>query len=89
MLFVFRVITFGPLDPATKTRTPVHGDGYVALIEFTTPVHAMMSLSYGDSSQPNSTFHTNQLQLLGDKKMRPALLTHKDVEANLSSKETF
>ena len=86
---VFRVITFGVLDPVTKTRTPVHGDGYVALIEFTTPVHAMMSLSYGDSSQPNSPFHTNQLQLLEDKKMRPALLTHKDVEANLSSKETF
>jgi TonB family protein len=86
---VFRVITFGALDPATKTRTPVHGDGYVALIEFTTPVHAMMSLSYGDSSQPNSPFHTNQLPLLEDKKMRPALLTHKDVEANLSSKETF
>jgi acyl-homoserine-lactone acylase len=86
---VFRVVTFGALDPATKTRTPVHGDGYVALIEFTTPVHAMMSLSYGDSSQPNSPFHTNQLQLLEDKKMRPALLTHKDVEANLSSKEAF
>ena len=86
---VFRVITFGPLDPATKTRTPVHGDGYVALIEFTTPVHAMMSLSYGDSSQPNSPFHTNQLQLLEDKKMREALLTRKAVEANLSSKETF
>jgi acyl-homoserine-lactone acylase len=86
---VFRVVTFGALDPTTKTRTPVHGDGYVALIEFTTPVHAMMSLSYGDSSQPGSPFHTNQLQLLEDKKMRPALLTHKEVEANLSSKESF
>ena len=86
---VFRVITYGPLDPVTKTRTPVHGDGYVALIEFSTPIHAKMSLSYGDSSQPNSPFHTNQLQLMQDKKMRDALLTRKDVEANLSSKETF
>jgi acyl-homoserine lactone acylase PvdQ len=86
---VFRVVTYGPLDPATKTRTPVHGDGYVALIEFSTPIHAKMSLSYGDSSQPNSSFHTNQLQLMEDKKMRDALLTRKDVEANLSSKETF
>ena len=86
---VFRVVTYGPLDPATKTRTPVHGDGYVAAIEFSTPIHASMSLSYGDSSQPNSPFHTNQLQLLEDKKMREALLTRKAVEANLSSKETF
>ncbi len=86
---VFRVITFGPLDPAAKTRTPIHGDGYVALIEFTTPVHAMMSLSYGDSSQPGSPFHTNQLPLMQDKKMREALLTRKAVESNLSSKETF
>ncbi|MCU1320697.1 MAG: penicilin amidase [Acidobacteriaceae bacterium] len=86
---VFRVITYGPLDPATKTRTPVHGDGYVAAIEFSTPIHASMSLSYGNSSQPNSPFHTNQLQLLEDKKMREALLTRKAVEANLSSKETF
>ena len=60
---VFRVITFGPLDPATKTRTPVHGDGYVAAIEFSTPVHASMSLSYGNSSQPNSPLAaTNQLR---------------------------
>ena len=86
---VFRVVTFGPLDPTTKTRTPVHGDGYVAAIEFSTPVHASMSLSYGNSSQPNSPFHTNQLQLLEDKKMREALLTRKAVEANLSSRETF
>ena len=86
---VFRVITFGPLDPATKTRTPVHGDGYVAAIEFSTPIHASMSLSYGNSSQPNSPFHTNQLPLLVDKKMREALLTRKAVEANLSTKETF
>jgi acyl-homoserine-lactone acylase len=86
---VFRVVTFGPLDPATKTRTPVHGDGYVAAIEFSTPIHASMSLSYGNSSQPNSPFHTNQLPLMEDKKMREALLTRKAVEANLSSKETF
>jgi acyl-homoserine-lactone acylase len=86
---VFRVITFGPLDPATKTRTPIHGDGYVAAIEFSTPIHASMSLSYGNSSQPNSPFHTNQLPLLEDKKMREALLTRKAVEANLSTKETF
>ena len=86
---VFRVITFGPLDPATKTRTPIHGDGYVAAIEFSTPIHASMSLSYGNSSQPSSPFHTNQLPLMEDKKMREALLTRKAVEANLSTKETF
>jgi acyl-homoserine-lactone acylase len=86
---VFRVVTFGPLDAASKTRTPVHGDGYVAAIEFTSPPHAMMSLSYGNSSQPGSKFHTNQLPLLESKKMREALLNRKAVEANLSTKEVF
>ncbi|WP_213804374.1 penicillin acylase family protein [Granulicella sp. dw_53] len=84
---VFRVITFGPLQ--NKTRTPIHGDGYVAAIEFTTPVHAKLSLSYGNSSQPNSSFHTNQIPLLQSKQMREAWLTRKAVEANLSSRETF
>jgi acyl-homoserine-lactone acylase len=86
---VFRVVTFGPLDPTTKTRTPVHGDGYVAAIEFTSPPHAMMSLSYGNSSQPGSKFHTDQLPLLESKKMREALLNRKAVEANLSTREKF
>ena len=88
-LGIFRVITFGPLDPQAKTRTPIHGDGYVAAIEFSTPIHASMSLSYGNSSQPDSKFHTNQLPLLESKQMREALLTRKAVEANLSTRETF
>ena len=86
---VFRVVTYGPLDPMTKTRTPVHGDGYVAAIVFSNPIHASMSLSYSNSSQPNSPFHTNQLTLVQQKKMREALLTRNAVETNLCSKEIF
>jgi acyl-homoserine-lactone acylase len=88
-LGIFRVVTYGPLDAAAKTRTPVHGDGYVAAVEFSTPIHASMSLSYGNSSQPSSPFHTNQLPLLESKQMREALLTRAAVEANLACKETF
>jgi acyl-homoserine-lactone acylase len=84
---VFRVVTYGPLKDGI--RTPVHGDGYVAAIEFTSPPHAMMSLSYGDSSQPGSKFHTNQLPLLENKTMREALLNRRAVEAHLEKKESF
>lgn len=86
-LGVFRVVTYGPL--LDGKRTPVHGDGYVAAIEFSSPVHAMMSLSYGNSSQPGSKFHTNQLPMLEHKTMREALLNRKAVEAHLSQKESF
>ncbi len=92
-LGIFRVITFGPLDPATRTRTPIHGDTYVAAIEWLNlpnqPVHAKTYVSYGNSSQPNSPFHTNQLPLLEHKQMRDAWLTRKDVEAHLHHRESF
>ena len=86
-LGIFRVVTFGPL--VNGTRTPIHGDGYVAAIEFTTPPHASMSLSYGNSSQPNSRFHTNQFPLLETKQLREALLTRQAVEAHLDHRDNF
>ncbi len=86
-LGIFRVVTFGPL--VNGARTPVHGDGYVAAIEFTSPPHAMVSLSYGNSSQPGSKFHTNQLPLLEAKRLREALLNRAAVEAHLDHRVSF
>ena len=51
-LGVFRVITFGPLHG--KTRSQVHGETYVAAVEFSKPMKASVLMSYGNSSQPGS-----------------------------------
>ncbi len=49
--------------------------------------YASVLLSYGNSSQPGSKHAGDQLQLLSEKKLRPALLEKSDVLKNLEKKE--
>jgi acyl-homoserine-lactone acylase len=65
------------------------GDTFVALVEFTSPPHAQVLLSYGNSSQPGSPHSEDQLPLLSKKQMRTAWRERKDVEANLESRDQF
>jgi acyl-homoserine-lactone acylase len=86
-LGIFRVVTYGPMLDGTKT--PVHGDGFTLAIEFTPVIHAKVLLSYGDSSQPGSPHHTDQLKLVEQKQWRDVWRTRSEIEANLESKDTF
>jgi acyl-homoserine-lactone acylase len=86
-LGIFRVITFGPLE--NKTRSQTHGETYIAAVEFGEPMKAKVLLTYGNSSQPGSPHHTDQLPLLAKKQLRTAWLTRAEVEANLGSTEKF
>ena len=70
-----------------KKFKAVVGDSYVAITEFGTPVKAMVSLSYGNASQPGNKHVGDQLKLMSDKKLRPALLTRDDALKNLEEKE--
>ena len=65
------------------------GDTFVCLVEFGTPTRARVVTSYGNSSQEGSPHETDQLPLVAKKEMRNALLTRRDVEANLESKDVF
>ncbi|MGI4855086.1 MAG: penicillin acylase family protein, partial [Janthinobacterium lividum] len=68
-LGIFRVITWGPLKDGIKT--PVHGDGFTIALEFTKPsVRAKTFVLYGESSQPGSPFHTDELPLMEKKQWR-------------------
>jgi acyl-homoserine-lactone acylase len=69
-----------------KFRAAV-GDSYVAITEFGKPVKAMVSLSYGNASQSGSKHIGDQLKLMSEKKLRPALLTRADILKNLEDKE--
>jgi acyl-homoserine-lactone acylase len=85
---VFRVITWGPMIDGRKT--PIHGDGFTIAVEFAkTGVHAKTFVFYGESSQPGSPFHTDELPLAEKKQWRDVWRTHAEVAANLSSKDTF
>jgi acyl-homoserine-lactone acylase len=65
----------------------VAGDSYVAITEFSTPIKAMVSLSYGNASQPGNKHVGDQLKLMSEKKLRPALLRRDEILKNLEEKE--
>lgn len=81
-LGAFRVIRFGP------NRAPVHGDTFVALVEWLkSGPHAQVLVSYGNSSQPGTKHDVDQLPLLSQKKLREAWRTRKEVEKHVESKD--
>ena len=86
-LGIFRVITFGPLH--NGTRSQVHGETYVAAVEFSKPMKARVLMSYGNSSQPGSPHQTDQLPYLSRKELRTAWRTRGEIEANLESRVHF
>ena len=56
----FRVITWGPLDAGGK-RYPQHGETWIGMIEFTTPIKAYGLMSYGNSRQRGTKHRSDQL----------------------------
>jgi acyl-homoserine-lactone acylase len=86
-LGAFRVFNYAPASAAK--RNAVMGDTFVCLVEFGSPIKARAITSYGNSSQEGSPHSTDQLPLVAKKEMRTVLLTRKDVEANLESKDVF
>ncbi len=86
-LGAFRVLSFGPADQAK--RAALSGDTFVACVEFSSPPHAQVLMSYGNSSQPGSPHIEDQLPFLSKKQLRTAWRDRKDVEKNLESHDSF
>lgn len=81
----FRVITWGPLE-ADGRRYPQHGETWIGLIEFTTPVRAFGLMSYGNSRQRGSVHRSDQLEMLAKHELRELWLQRAQVEANLAER---
>jgi acyl-homoserine-lactone acylase len=81
----YRAIEFRPSQ--NNTFTAVAGDTYVAVTEFGDHPRAMVSLSYSNASQKGSKHTNDQLKLMSEKKLRPALLTKPEILKNLEEKE--
>ncbi|MEE8523534.1 MAG: acylase [Thermoanaerobaculia bacterium] len=86
-LGVFRVVAYRPGEDGKASA--VHGDSYVAVIEFSDPLRAEELLSYGNATQPGSPHFGDQLELFARKELRPVWRTRADVEAHLEERETF
>jgi acyl-homoserine-lactone acylase len=76
-----RVITWTAPD-AKGHRTPIHGETWVALIEFSTPIKAYGLMSYGNARQPGTKHHSDQLEMLAKHQLRELWLQRSQVEAH-------
>jgi acyl-homoserine-lactone acylase len=84
---LFRTITWGPLK--NGVRVPVHGETWVSLVEFSTPIKAVGLMSYGNASQPGSPHRSDQLKHLSDKTFRTLWTTRAQVEQHLEARTAF
>jgi acyl-homoserine-lactone acylase len=84
---IFRTMYFAE-DKDKKTHA-VAGDTYVAVTEFGNKVKASVLLSYGNASQPGNKHRGDQLKMLSEKKLRPALLEKDEIMNNLERRESL
>jgi acyl-homoserine-lactone acylase len=84
---IFRTITWSAVKDGE--RTPVHGETWVSLIEFSTPLKAKGLMSYGNSTQPGSKHRSDQLELLSRKELRTLWRTRADVEKHLEDRAGY
>jgi acyl-homoserine-lactone acylase len=82
---IFRTMYFA--DDADNKKHAVAGDTYVAVTEFGDKVRASVLLSYGNATQPGNKHIGDQLKMLSEKKLRPALLERAEILQNLEKHE--
>ena len=77
----FRVLWYSP--GADGKLVAQGGDGWIIAVEFTKPVpHAYSVLAYGESDEPDSPYHDDQLRMFAAKQVKPVYLTEQDVRAH-------
>jgi acyl-homoserine-lactone acylase len=84
-LGVFRTMYFA--DDNDNRKHAVAGDTYIAVTEFGDKVRADVLLSYGNATQPGNKHIGDQLKMMSDKKLRPALLEKDEILQNLEKQE--
>lgn len=84
---LFHTITWGALKDGQ--RTPNHGETWISLVEFSTPIKAVGLMTYGNASQPGSPHRADQLKHLSDKTFRTLWTTRPEVEKNLEARTPF
>ncbi|MBP5971919.1 acylase [Brasilonema sp. CT11] len=86
-LGIFRVVDFAPASGGRFQA--VHGDSFIAAIEFSQPVKAMALIGYGNATQPNSPHVGDQLELFTRKQLRPVWRERQDILGHLEERKAF
>lgn len=81
----FRVTNFLPTED--NQYRAFAGDSLVFIVEFSDPVRAHATVSYGNASDSGSSHNGDQLELYSNKELRPVWRTREDIEANLAKRE--
>jgi len=84
---VFRVLSFAPIGDGRFQA--VHGDSYVAAVEFSQPVKAKALTSYGNATQPHSSHIGDQLELFARQELRPVWRTRQEITDHLEERTVF
>lgn len=82
-LGVFDVITWNPIE--NGERLPQHGETWVAMVEFGTPLKAKGLMSYGNSTMPGTRHNNDQLSLLSKGEFRTLWTTREQVQQHLEA----
>ncbi|MFO7668414.1 MAG: acylase [Bacteroidales bacterium] len=82
---IFRTIYY--TDASEHKKAAIAGETFVAVIEFGEKVRAKVLLSYGNASQPGNKHAGDQLKMLSEKKLRPALLDITDIRNHTEERE--
>ena len=86
-LGIFRNLWFVPSEDGQFQA--IGGDSYVAAIEFSNPVRAMVLTSYGNATQPGQPDSSEQLRMFANQELRPVWRSRQEVEAHLASRQVF
>ena len=84
---IFRVTGYKPIKD--NRYAAIGGDSFQAIVEFSNPLKALVSIGYGNASQKNLMYRSNQAEFYSQKKLRQAWRTRKEIEQNLSFEEKF
>jgi len=84
---IFRTLYY--TDASDQKKVAIAGETFVAVTEFGEKVRAMVLLSYGNATQPGSKHAGDQLQMLSEKRLRPALLDKAEVMKNTEERENL
>jgi acyl-homoserine-lactone acylase len=83
----FRVLNVLAVDE--RRFQIVHGDSYIAAIEFGAIAKAKVLTVYGNATQPGSPHVGDQLDLYACGELRPAWRNRQEIEAHLEAREVF
>ena len=86
-LGVFDVITWDPIK--NGERLPQHGETWVSMVEFSTPLKARGLMSYGNSTMPGTPHNNDQLGLLAKGEYRTLWTTREQVDAHVESVDHY